>query len=338
MSTGADAHGGVFLRRGGVVESVHRVSAALVDATGRLVAWTGDPGRVAFIRSSAKPLQAIPLVADGVTDAFDVTETELALCCASHGGEPKQVQAVAGFLRRLGGRVSDLACGPHPPMHAPSARALAKAGRRPSRLHNNCSGKHAGMIAWSRHAGEPIEGYHRADHPAQERVRRELAAWAEMAPGELVIAVDGCGVITFAMPIERMARAFARLGAAAAAEPGSPAGRVVSAMVNEPYYVAGTGRLCTQLMERAGGLRVAKIGAEGVFCLGLLPEREGLAIKVEDGARRAVGPAVLEFLRRTGRIEDDVLESLAHHHAVVVKNTRREPVAELRAELEVRIA
>lgn len=329
---------GVVLRRGGCVESVHRVSAALVDATGRLIAWTGDPGLVAFIRSSAKPFQTIPLVADGVADAFQMSDIELALCCASHSGEPAHVRAVARLLRRVGGRVADLACGPHPPIHGPSARALAGAGRWPGRLHNNCSGKHAGMIAWAQHAGVPPEGYHRADHPAQQRVRRELAAWAEIASGELVAAVDGCGVLTFALPLDRMARAFARLAAAASAEPDSPAGRVVAAMVREPYYVAGSGRLCTELMQRTAGRRVAKIGAEGVFCLALLAEGEGLALKVEDGGRRAVGPAVLEFLRRTGRIDEQALADLDHHLAVCVRNTRGEPVGDLRAELHVRFA
>lgn len=328
----------VVLRRNGVAESVHPVSAALVDATGRLIAWTGDPARVAFIRSSAKPFQAIPLVADGVTEAFEMSERELAVCCASHGGERAHLRVVSGLLRRIGGRIADLACGPHLPMYAPAARALVRSGRRPSRLHNNCSGKHTGMIAWARHTGAAIEGYHRADHPMQVRVREELAAWMEMRPGNLAIAVDGCGVPTFAMPLERMARAFARWARSAAAEPESPAGRVAHAMMAEPFYVAGTGRLCSGLMEASAGGRVAKIGAEGVFCLALLPEGEGLALKVEDGARRAVGPAVLEFLRQTGRIPDEILSRLESHHRVPVRNTRGETVGELCAELRVRTA
>lgn len=328
----------VLLRRNGVVESVHAVSAALVDASGRLRSWAGDPGLVAFIRSSAKPFQAIPLVADGVTDAFEMSERELAICCASHGGERAHLRVVAGLLRRIGARAHDLACGPHPPMYGPAARALARSGRRPGRLHNNCSGKHAGMIAWARHTGAPVEGYPRADHAMQVRVREELAAWTEMRPAELALAVDGCGIPTFAMPLDRMALAFARFARAAATEPQSPAGRVASAMMAEPFYVAGTGRLCSEWMQASAGARVAKIGAEGVFGLALLPEGEGLAVKVEDGSRRAVSPAVLEFLRQAGRISDEILEKLESHHRVPVRNTRGETVGELCAEIRVRSA
>ncbi len=329
---------GVALRRGGVPESRHQVSAALVDAAGRLIAWVGDPELLVFLRSAAKPFQALPLLADGPAVEFGMTAPEIALCCASHNGEPAQVRVISRFLRRVGGRVSDLACGPHPPLHAPTARALAARGRRPSRLHNNCSGKHAGMIAWTRHAGLSPADYHKLDHPVQARVRQELADWAEVDPARMPVAIDGCGVPTFALPLDRMARAFARLSRAAASDPRSSAGRVVNAMRTQPYYVGGKGRLCTQLMQHADRPIVAKIGAEGIFGVGLLDSGEGLALKIEDGARRAVGPAVLEFLGQTGRLGAESLETLDRYRGTPVKNTRGETVGELRAEFDVRFA
>lgn len=321
--------------RGGVVESVHRVSAALADVSGRLVAWVGDPGRVTFLRSSAKPFQALPLVEDGAADAFAMTDLELAICCGSHNGEPGHVKVVADLLERVGCSEADLACGPHAPLHGPSAEDLFRRGARPTRLHNNCSGKHAGMLAWSRHAGVATRDYHRPHHPVQVRTRREISTWLGMDSDTLPTAVDGCGVPTFAAPLERVAWAYARLVQVAVRERESPAGRVASAMASQPYYVAGAGRLSTELMVRGAGRILAKGGAEGVLCAGLLESGEGLALKVEDGHRRAVGPAALEFLRRVGRLDPDALESLAHHHRVPVKNTRGELVGELRAELHV---
>jgi L-asparaginase II len=326
----------VVLRRGGVVESTHLVSAALVDARGRLVAWAGEPDRIAFVRSAAKPFQTLAWVDAGVADAFGVTDVELALACGSHNGETAQVRAVARWLRRVGGRVRDLACGPHLPLHAPTARALLRRGRRPSRLHNNCSGKHTGMIAWARHAGWPVEGYHRADHPVQERVRRALARWSDT--DAFPLAVDGCGVPTYALPLDRIALAFARLAVAARTEPGSAAGRVVAAMVRQPYYVAGRERLCTDLMEAAGGQLVAKVGAEGVYGVALLDRGEGLALKVEDGARRAVAPAVLAFLAQADRLGAGVLERLRGYQRPAVRNTRDDVVGVLEPEIDVRYA
>lgn len=321
--------------RGAVVESVHRVSAALVDATGRLLAWAGDRGLVTFLRSSAKPFQALPLVQDGVADAFAMTTVELAICCSSHSGEPAHVQVVADLLARIGCSEDDLACGPHPPLHGPSAQRLLRKGVRPGRLHNNCSGKHTGMLAWARHAGVSTGGYHKADHRVQLRILREIAAWLAVDAEAVPIAVDGCGVPTFAVALQGLASAYAKLAEAAARDRNSPAGCIVSAMTSEPYYVAGTGRLSTELMDRTAGRIIAKGGAEGVFCAALLGRGEGMALKVEDGHRRAVGPAVLEFLRKTDRLDVDPLDALGHHHRIPLKNTRGEVVGELRAELHV---
>ncbi len=320
----------VELQRGDVVESRHSVSAALVDAQGRLMAWVGDPELLTYFRSAAKPFQALPLVDDGAADAFGFSEAELAICCASHSGEPAHVRTVRSILGRIGCGEEDLECGAHPPFHQPSAEALRAEGRAPSRIHNNCSGKHSGMLAWARHAGKKTVGYPRADHPVQRRIRREIARWTGNPADELGTAIDGCGVITYAQPLNSMATAFARLVAAADRDSGSPASRVTRAMTSEPYYVAGTGRLSTQLMETTGGRILAKGGAEGVFCAGDSVGGWGLALKVEDGRKRGVGPAVIEFMAQAELLDESELSRLEDHHVWSLTNTRGEIVGMIR--------
>ncbi len=321
----------VEVRRGGSVESRHRVSAALVDAQGRLVAHVGEPELVTFLRSAAKPLQALPLVADGVTEAFEFSDEELAICCASHSAEPKHVETVLRLLERIGCGEDDLECGPHLPFHAASAEALQREGRLPTRVHNNCSGKHTGMLAWARHSGAETAGYRTADHPVQLRIRREISHWTETPSERLQIAIDGCGVVTYAQPLAGMAGAFARLIAAAEEDAASPAGRVARAMTGKPYYVGGAGRLSTRLMQATGGRILAKYGAEAVMCLADRQRRWGVAVKVEDGAKRAVGPAVIEVLVQAGLLTDGEVQALDEDHVPPVSNTRGEIVGELRA-------
>ena len=320
----------VELQRGDVVESRHSVSAALVDAQGQLMAWVGDPELLTYFRSAAKPFQALPLVDDGAADAFGFSEAELAICCASHSGEPAHVRTVRSILGRIGCGEEDLECGAHPPFHQPSAEALRAEGRAPSRIHNNCSGKHSGMLAWARHAGKKTVGYPRADHPVQRRIRREIARWTGNPADELGTAIDGCGVITYAQPLNSMATAFARLVAAADHDSGSPAYRVTRAMTGEPYYVAGTGRLSTQLMETTDGRILAKGGAEGVFCAGDSVGGWGLALKVEDGRKRGVGPAVIEFMAQAELLDESELGRLEDHHVRSLTNTRGEVVGMIR--------
>lgn len=321
----------VEVRRNGIVESLHRISGAVVDAEGSLLTRVGDPTRITYFRSAAKPFQGLPLVTDGVADAFGLTPRELAVCCASHSGEPDHVETVRGLLERIGCSVADLECGAHPPFHQPSAIRLRTSGREPSPLHNNCSGKHTGMLAWSRHREVETAGYRRADHPVQRRILREIVEWVDLPTEEVGTAVDGCGVITFALPLDGMARAYARLGNAARRAPDGPAGRIVAAMTGNPWWVAGSGRLCTDLMEATGGNLLAKGGAEGVFCAADPQRGWGLALKIEDGRKRAVGPATIGLLSRIGLLNEEQLHALDDHAVGAVTNTRGEIVGEVRA-------
>jgi L-asparaginase II len=261
-----------------VVESRHIVHVVVADADRGVIASCGTHAHVSFVRSAIKMFQALPLVEDQAVAALGLTSQELALCTASHNAEPFHVATARSILAKAGAGEAALACGAHPPMHPPAAAALDAAGEAPSRIHNNCSGKHAGMLALATHHGWPHDGYHRLAHPTQQRVHQTLAAWAGLPADDLDVAIDGCGLPTFALPLDAVAVACARF--AKAAEDGAPAAAVVDAMTNHPEYVAGTGRLCTALMRGASSRLFAKVGAEGYYCAGVPSMRLGIALKV----------------------------------------------------------
>lgn len=321
--------------RGSMLESRHRVHAAVVDSEGRLRSSVGDPEMRTYFRSAAKPLQALPIVADGAMDRLGITLEELALCCGSHSGEPRHVEVAGALLQKVGADGEALACGPHPPFHSGTRRDLAEAGLEPGRLHNNCSGKHAGMIALARARGWDREGYHREEHPVQQRLLSEVCRWVDLPPEAMSLGVDGCGVVCFALPLWNMALAYARLGSAARLGEREPT-YVVGAMINYPEMVAGDGRLCTDLMRQTHGRAFAKLGAEGVYCVGVPGAELGIALKVEDGSARAVGPAILSVLRQLDLISEDDIGALHRHAYPDVTNSRGEVVGQIRASFTMR--
>jgi L-asparaginase II len=326
----------VELVRGAVPESRHRVSVAVVDADGRLRACAGDPEMVTFLRSAAKPFQALPLVEDGAAERFGLTDEELALCCGSHSGTPRHVAVAESILAKVGIGAEALACGPHPPLEGAAARALVEAGLEPGRLHNNCSGKHAGMMALARARGWEPAGYERMEHPVQGRVLAEITRWAGVPQEAVALGTDGCGVVCFGMPLRRMALAYARLAAAARqGEPGPT--RIVGAMTAHPEMVAGEGRVCQELMTRTARRMFAKIGAVGVYCVGVPGAELGIALKVEDGAPRAVAPAILAVLRELDLISEDDLGAMHHLVYAEIVNTRGERVGEMRPRISLRV-
>ena len=327
----------VVVERGRTAESVHRVHAAVADGSGALVRCWGEPGRPVLLRSAAKPFQALPLVEDGAADRFGLEEKEIALCCGSHNSEARHLETARSILAKAGVAESRLVCGPHRPLLSERARELAEAGVRPSSVMSNCSGKHAGMLALAAHHGWPLEGYERPDHPVQRRIAREVARWMrapleefarseelataeELAPSdELDWEVDGCGVPSFVVSTCAAAAAAARLAVASRSSGSSR--RVVAAMTRHPFMVAGTKRLCTRLMEEEAGRVFAKVGAEGVYLAGDLERGLGIALKVEDGARRAAPPALLAVLERAGVLSPGATAALAGFASPPVTNT-----------------
>lgn len=280
----------VELWRGPRVESRHVVHAVVADATGTVRQSWGDADRLTHPRSSVKPVQALPLVESGAADAFGVTDVELALACASHAGEPGHVAAVEAWLARIGCTPDDLECG-------------VEVGRGPTPAANNCSGKHAGFLTLARHLDVPTAGYIGADHPVQQLVGAALAEVAELALDPADAGADGCGIPVHPLPLHALAGAGARFGSPPPpwpSERADAARRLAAAMVAHPWHVAGTGRLCTDLLAAAAGEVLVKVGAEGVQ-LAALPSRGlGVAVKAEDGATRACEVALGHVLAALG--------------------------------------
>ena len=318
----------VLVTRGGGVESRHRVHAAVIDGDGALVARAREPNTVTMWRSCAKPFQVMPLLACGGLDEVGWGDDELALACASHGGEPEHVAIAESMLRDLGLEEGDLACGPHEPLSPRGARILRESGERPTRLHNNCSGKHAAMLARANVGGWPAEGYERDDHPVQRGALTEVARWTGVPEDGIIRAVDGCGVVVFGLPLDAMARAYARLASAVARGEEIPT-RITRAIATRPFLFGGTERFDSLLVEETGGRVISKIGAEGVHSVVAFEQRVGFAVKVEDGATRAQYPAVLHLLQLLGALPERLSPRLAEYARPRIRNTRGEMVGEL---------
>jgi L-asparaginase II len=284
----------IVATRGGLPESEHRVVVAVVNQDDRLIASSGDSQQVSWWRSAAKPFQALPIVQDGAADRFEMSDEELALACASHSSEPRHLQVVTRFMERLGISDDALSCGPHPPLSPDIALQVVREDIAMTARWSNCSGKHAGMIALALHQGWPIAGYQDASHPVQRRIIAEVERWTGLSASELALAPDGCTVVCFGLPVRSMAAAYARLGTSR-----DPAARrIVSAMLGHPYLLAGTGRLCTDLMQAWPGEIIAKVGALGIYCATIPRLGFGVALKIEDGDTRAAGVALLAVIRQ----------------------------------------
>jgi L-asparaginase II len=292
--------------RGGLVESRHRGAIAVVDAHGAMVLAIGDITKAVFPRSAVKPLQALLLVESGAADRYAFGDEELALACASHNGEPAQVEVVTRMLSKADLDLSALGCGTHWPSSQTAAFALARAGVMPSALHNNCSGKHAGFLSVACALGVDHRGYWRPDHAVQRHVRAVLEDLTDAPLSDDDRAIDGCSVPTWAIPIANLARAFAKFGTGRGLALGraDAAARLRAACARKPWYVAGTGRFCTEVMQLLGLRVLVKTGAEGVFCAALPELGFGIAIKCDDGAGRAAEAIMAALIARFVRLDD----------------------------------
>ncbi len=329
----------VEVTRGPIVESNHYGVIAVSDAEGNLLAWAGNPGIVTYYRSSSKPIQAVPLVESGGADYFGLTDAEIAVICGSHGGEDIHVETVMSILDKIGLGPDALACGVHTPYDKAAALKLEESGGAPSVLHNNCSGKHAGMLALAKFNGWPVGGYESPLHPAQVIMRQVVAEFAGLQPDEVAVGVDGCSVCTFGVSVHRMAMSFARL-----TQPDfwpeprhSAAARIDRAMTAYPEMVAARqARIDTDLMRATAGTLIAKAGAEGVYCAARLATPDepavGFALKLLDGDAqgRARNPSVIEGLRQAGMINEDALNKLETYWMEEVRNRPGDVVGTVR--------
>jgi L-asparaginase II len=335
----------VELTRGPWLESRHRGAIAITDASGRLVWSAGEVERPVFARSALKMLQALPLVETGAAEAFDVAPRDLALACASHGGEPFHIEAVAAWLDRIGCDEGDLACGAHAPANEAAARALLLAGGAPTRLHNNCSGKHTGFLTVARHLGVDTRGYEQPDHPVQRLALGAIAEMSGLDAAAMPVGIDGCTAPAAATPLRALATGMARIADPSGLSPAraEAARQLYAAVRAAPLYVAGTGRACSALIEAAGGAASVKTGAEGAYVAVLGELGLGVAVKIDDGAGRASETVIAAILAALGVVDrtDPAIAALAE--ARVLDTTgrvvgARRPSAWLAAELRGAVA
>ena len=286
--------------RGDLVESRHLGRAAVVDEQGRVLFAAGDVEAPVFTRSTVKALLALPLVETGAADRLGLSAAELALACASHGGEPIHVETAAAMLAKAGRALDCLECGAHRPTSRLGQAALIRAGEEPSALHNNCSGKHAGFVCLACDGGLDLAGYVRPEHPVMRRVSASLAALTGVTLDRCPIAVDGCGIPTYAIPLRALAHGFARFGSGAGLHPDGAAAarRLRDAVSANPVLVAGPGRFDTVLTQAFGGALFVKMGAEGVHVAALPELGLGIAVKCADGSARAAEVTMASLLSR----------------------------------------
>ncbi len=292
--------------RGGIVESAHRGAVAVLDASGATVLSIGDIDRPIFPRSAIKGLQALPLIESGAADRYQLTDAEIALACASHNGEPEHVATAEGMLRKAGLDRSALECGAQMPMRGGAQVPIILSGSKPTALHNNCSGKHAGFICVACAEGIDPKGYVKPDHPTMREVTAAVGSMTGYALGGATCGTDGCSIPTFAIPLRALALGFARFATGQGLEPkrAAAAARIRASVARSPFHVAGTDRFDTIAMEALRERAFLKTGAEGVYCAALPELGFGIALKCDDGATRAAESMMATLLMRFLTLSD----------------------------------
>lgn len=321
----------IHVTRGPLVESVHHGSIAVVRSDGEMIAWKGNPRLVTYARSSMKPLQSIPIVETGAADAFEMTAAELSLTTASHNGEAYHTKTAEHVLKKAALGIDDLQCGVHPPRYPTAYETFIREQAPLTPIYNNCSGKHSGMLATAQHMGETTADYYQIEHPVQQRILEVIEDLCAIEREEIQIGVDGCGVPVHGLPLQQLALGFSQL-----ADPSrlketrqQAIQRITSAMMEAPEMVAGSERFCTDLMRAYDGKLFGKVGAEGVYCIGIPELGIGIALKIADGNARATAPVALEVLRQLDYLPSGVEEQLAAYIQPILKNARSEEIGNL---------
>jgi L-asparaginase II len=318
----------------------------IVSGAGEIIATLGNPETVTFWRSSAKPFQTLPFLTSGAAEQFGFSEKEIALACGSHSGESFHVETAKKMLDRAGFDETNLNCGAHKPFDEKTDEQMIRKGEKPTQLHNNCSGKHTAMLAFAKYIGADIKTYEQLENPIQQKVLETVSLFTDVPENKIKIGIDGCALPNFALPLSAMARAFAKL----ICPPENFDDRlrdacrqIVSAMISFPEMIGGTRRLDTLLMQAARGKIISKVGAEGVYLAGVLPNEQwktGLAIafKIEDGDdQRARAVVAIELLRRLGILNESNDEKLREFSPIMLKNRRGETVGKVVPDFDLKI-
>ena len=323
--------------RGETVESVHRGHLIVVDGGGETILSLGVPDTVTFFRSACKAFQAIPVITSGAADALGYSEEEIALACASHSGEARHVRVAQLMLERAGLTEAHLRCGTHLPFNEKESERMLRAGEHPTQLHNNCSGKHAAMLAFGKHIEADLATYDALENPVQQEILGVISLFSEVPVENIKTGIDGCSAPNFAVPLSGMAKSFMNLISPPESFPPNvreASGRIVSAMMNFPELIGGLERLDTMLMQAADGKIISKVGADGVWLCGVLPSEKypsglAIALKIEDGDDKRARPVVaVEILKQLGILSSEDLPELS---PMPIKNRRGDLVGSVEA-------
>jgi len=325
--------------RGDYLESTHDIHVAVTDQNGKLLYSYGNPDRLTFARSSMKPFQAIPLIETGAAVHFHYSPKEISISCASHSGEDFHRETVLNILKKIGLGIDDLQCGMHPPRRDEDYRKLILSGEPLTPLYSNCSGKHSAMLATAVHMGEEVDSYREIDHPVQQRILQVVSEICDTPVEDIAIGIDGCGVPVHRLPLEKTAYGYAQLAAGRSERhpEHSEALKIIrDAMMAHPEMVAGTDRFDTDVMTLFPGKIVAKGGAEGVQCVGLVEEGIGIAIKCEDGNPRALSAVTLKILEDLGFVKEVSDEALYKKYRYPeVLNMRKDRIGHIEIDFEL---
>jgi len=313
------------VRRGDAPESWHFGAVAVVSPEGESITGCGDAAVETFVRSAAKPFQILPLLEAGGLERYQLSLEDIALICASHSGNPEHVARSTALLERAGFDLSGLRCGGHPPMNPAAAEQLRLAGECPTALHNNCSGKHAGQLMACRLLDLDPAEYEAPEHPLQLRILGEVERFFDLDRSAIGRGIDGCSLPTFCVPLDRLARAYARLAdprrSGLEEEESKRVDHIYKAMTEAPDMVAGAERFTSRLMTVTGGRVLGKEGAEGVYAMAVRgPRPLGIALKIADGGERARDAVVVEVLAALGCLTETDLEEFAPYRSVVLRN------------------
>lgn len=322
----------VEVTRGSIVESKHRGSIAIVDIHGKVHGTWGDITSPVYPRSSIKAFQALPMVELDAAAEYGFSDDEIALSVASHTGEEIHTKTAQSMLDKIGMTEADLECGSHWPTYDPAARALAASGKVPNQLHNNCSGKHVGMLALAKKLGVDPKGYIEQTHPVQQRIKGTMEFMCGISLADAPVEMDGCSAPTWAMPLENAAYGFARFAAPddlpeAKAE---ACKRIAKSVFSYPFNVAGSDRYCTGMMNILGNKVFIKTGAEGIFCAALPDYGLGVALKCDDGSTRGAEAMLTATLRQIGVLDGNNLSKAADYISVPLTNRNEFKIGEIR--------
>ncbi|MHC1721477.1 MAG: asparaginase [Clostridiaceae bacterium] len=328
----------INVTRGPIVESIHRGDIAVVDRKGNLLYSKGDPYKVTYLRSALKPIQALNVFLSGADKKFHFSDEEISLMCASHYGEDFHRRTVDSILSKLGLDLGNLLCGSNYSLMPEYMREQIASHVKLTPANTDCSGKHSGMLAACITKGYSIDGYNSPEHPVQKDIKREIADICEFDEEKIIIGIDGCSVPVHAMPLYNAALGFAKLAQPEDLdeEVKNACERIFTAMNNAPEMVAGTGGFCTELIKNTHGKLIGKIGAEGVYCIGLKQEGIGIAVKIEDGNfNRAVAPAVMRCLDDLGILDSSESDALMPFRKSNIYNNVRDIIGEIRADFHL---